>query len=342
MVHGVMDIEVPSQWTPLRPQLSRKQLERALSVLSRHYRFVSFQDAVDMLSGAKPILPYSIVVTFDDGYRNTLIHAMPILRKFHVPATIFVATGHIDQRKPYWFDRLDYALQHAEMQGRSVKIGPETIVFGNASREDMQHRYKEMRDAAKTVLYDDREMLEGLIKITEGLETESSMALDDFFETDDWSSLLTWDEIRTASEEGVSFGSHTVDHVRLSRVDLETAHGQLVRSQRMIEDVTGQPCRFLCYPNGDVSDDIVRLSHDCGYQSAVTTQRGTNRVGDDLMLLRRFPLPLNGSAGELLMLASGLSHLLDQWKSVIAGLLPFKIHSKRRTKNVPSWTAINE
>src|SRR4051812_40637037 len=84
MVHGVMDTEQPTSWVPLRPQLSRRTLDDALCRLSRYYRFVSLDDAVAMLVGKLPLQPYSIVLTFDDGYRNNFTHALPILRRHRV------------------------------------------------------------------------------------------------------------------------------------------------------------------------------------------------------------------------------------------------------------------
>jgi len=91
-IHGVMDeLDRPS-WKPLRPQLARAKFEQYLRILSKHYRFVPLLDAVEMLGGRRPIQPYSLVLTFDDGYRNNITHALPILRRHSAPATFFVPT----------------------------------------------------------------------------------------------------------------------------------------------------------------------------------------------------------------------------------------------------------
>src|SRR5262245_47950086 len=93
-MHGVMDTGEHTAWVPLRPQLSRWRLEECVRGLSNYYHFISLEDAVSMLTGRKPVRPYSLVLTFDDGYRNNIKHALPILRRYGVPATFFVATGH--------------------------------------------------------------------------------------------------------------------------------------------------------------------------------------------------------------------------------------------------------
>ena len=85
--------------------------------------FVSLGDAVEMLAGRKPLVPYSLVLTFDDGYRNNITHALPLLRRNQVPATIYLATGHVEERRPFSFDRLDYALQHAAPADAAQAVG---------------------------------------------------------------------------------------------------------------------------------------------------------------------------------------------------------------------------
>jgi len=71
-VHGVMDERDEPLWKPLRRQLSREKLDEYLKVLSRRYHFVSLAEVAQMIEGTAPIRPYSMAITFDDGYRNNI------------------------------------------------------------------------------------------------------------------------------------------------------------------------------------------------------------------------------------------------------------------------------
>jgi peptidoglycan/xylan/chitin deacetylase (PgdA/CDA1 family) len=312
MAHGVMDLHEHASWVPLRPQLSSSRLERAIRTLSRHYRFVSLQDAVDMVTGRTRVRPHSLVLTFDDGYRNNLTHALPILRRWRVPATIFVATGHVDARTPFWFDRLDYALQQAPISEREVRVGPGEVRLSGVDRASLRASYATLRETAKRVHANDADMLRELDGLAAELEAESGRRLADIFERDPWSAVLTWDELRSADAAEVSIGSHTVDHVRLERVDPRIAADQLIRSRQAIETHTGRPCRHLAYPNGGFNADTVSTARACGYTAAVTTVEGSNRVGDDPLTLRRRPLPDTDDPTEILASVSGLSDLLSR------------------------------
>jgi peptidoglycan/xylan/chitin deacetylase (PgdA/CDA1 family) len=315
MMHGVMDTEQATAWVPLRPQLSRRALDHTLSVLARYYRFVSLDEAVAMLAGRIPVQPNSLVLTFDDGYRNNLTHALPILRCYHAPATVFVATGHINQQKPFWFDRLDYILQRATVDGRRVQIGQTTVVLRAQDRDALQASYRQLRNAAKDIDRPDHEMLQELEDLAAILEQESGHRLQDIFADDDWSGVLTWQDMQTATGRDVLFGSHTVDHVRIAMEDDEFVRRQLGQSKQAIEEHLGKPCQYFCYPNGSVSPRAAELVAACGYTAAVTTEEGSNGVGDNLMTLRRFDLPLAPSPGEILAQVSGLSSALSRFMS---------------------------
>jgi peptidoglycan/xylan/chitin deacetylase (PgdA/CDA1 family) len=320
MVHGVMDSEDTPGWVPLRPQLPRRRLEACLRLLAPRYHFVSLAEAVAMITGRIPVRPYSLAFTFDDGYRNNLTHALPILRRWRAPGAFFLATGHVESRRPFWFDRLDFALQHARADGREVAVGGTVVRLAGGNRDALRAAYKSLRDTAKAIARDDRDMLSEMDALSETLEAESGRRLADVFETDPWASVLSWSDVRrAAAEPDVTFGSHTVDHIRLGLVDEPEIEAQLRRSKRAIEEQTGRPCRYFCYPNGSVSPTAAALTARCGYDAAVTTEAGLNPVGHDPMQLRRINLSDAGGEAETLVELSGLGAVLDNYVGRLRG-----------------------
>jgi peptidoglycan/xylan/chitin deacetylase (PgdA/CDA1 family) len=305
-VHGVMDAHPGEAWRPLRERVSPERLDACLALLSRHYRFVSLDDAVEMLAGRRPMQPYSMVITFDDGYRNHVSHALPVLERHRVPAVVYLATGYVEHRRPFWFDRLDYALQHGAAALRSVTVGAHEVPLDATTRETLSASYAALRDEIKRIERDDRAMNDELDVISERLEAAGRARLADVFEADDWSATLRADEVRAAAHR-VTFGSHTVDHLRLHRVPPDVATDQLHRSKDAVERWTGRPCAAFCYPDGGVSPEAAALVTQAGYTSAVTTVRGVNRVGEDPALLRRMDLPAHGTPRSLLASVSGFT-----------------------------------
>lgn len=310
--HGVMDSSVPSEWTPMRAQIPLERLDRALGILRRFYRFVSLDEAVKMIAGELPIRSNCIAFTFDDGYRNNFRHGWPILKRHGAPATFFVCTGPVEGGTPFWFDRLDYALQHAAVHGRSFSIGGIPCEIDASDRESLRASFEVVRRRLKAAARHDGEMRREVEDLASALEAEGGTALSDILDRDDWAAVGSWPDIRQAQREGATIGSHTVDHVRLGLVGPEQAREQLLGSKQEIERQTGQPCHHFCFPSGSYSEESTVITRECGYRSAVTTRDGRNKVGDDPMTLRRLTLPYEGTETEILAQACGLTDMLGR------------------------------
>jgi peptidoglycan/xylan/chitin deacetylase (PgdA/CDA1 family) len=64
------------------------------------YEPVSLEQVRDHYVDAKPLPPGAVLITFDDGYRDNLENALPILRRHGYPAVIFVPIGFLDGGRP--------------------------------------------------------------------------------------------------------------------------------------------------------------------------------------------------------------------------------------------------
>lgn len=311
MLHGVIDDEVTCQWTPLRFHISRKQLEHGLRILSRYFHFVSLDDAVEMLSGRKEVIPNSLALTFDDGYANNLSLAGPILEELGAPATIFLSTAFLSDRRPFWFDRIDFALQRASLdvcEDMNIHVAGRPVRIDAHSRLTLKASYKRIRQIAKAVRREDHDMLVEMEGLADQLEKRSGSSLLDIYERDPLSRVCTWAEARAARGGQFSFGSHTVDHVRLGLVaDLDKVRYQVRESKREIEEQLGNPCRFFCYPSGSYDRRALQAVREAGYEAAVTTQGGVNSASTDRYTLRRSGFPSTRSKAVIVATALGFS-----------------------------------
>jgi len=64
------------------------------------YTVVSLDDVLDHYAEGTPLPSQAVLITFDDGYRDNLRNAAPILRKHGYPAVLFVPIGYLDDRRP--------------------------------------------------------------------------------------------------------------------------------------------------------------------------------------------------------------------------------------------------
>ena len=319
MMHSVMDEGVPSTWVPLRAQLSRERLDRCLTELGKRYTFVSLDEVAEVLAGVRKPRPYSLALTLDDGYRNQFQLAAPILAKHGAPATIYIVPGHIDSREPFWYDRLDYALQSAAADDRGS--AEETVRVAPERRGTLREEYRRLRERLRVESADDVAFNARMHELAADAEKSSGRALRTIIERDEWSALAQWSELDRIDASLVTVGSHTVDHVRLAHVEPAVAEDQLRRSKAQIEGHLGRPCVHFCYPDGSHNDVVADIVRACGYRTATTVEEGINPVGTDLMKIRRMNLPTEGSMTEMLANVSGLSHGISLAKAAVKRLV---------------------
>lgn len=290
MIHGVVDFSFQTSWRPLRKQLSVQNLSRGLAALNKYYNIVSMNQAVSMLAGLAPLQPRSLVLTFDDGYRNNITHALPILQRYKVPATFFLCTGHVKRRVPFWYDRMDYAIQHLRRE-QLISFAGKMFLFRPNQEGISRQTFTNLRNIIKA----DKQPYDATMRkvdlIADILEENARCRLRDVFEKDHYTAIMSWEEARLAVEQGVTIGSHTVDHSLLDLLDEFSVKEQLAVSKNTIEKQLNRQCSYFCYPNGNWNNASTSLVGEAGFAAAITTDNGLNKVGDNLLTLRRVGFP---------------------------------------------------
>ena len=116
-----------------------------------------------------------------------------------------------------------------------------------------------------------------------------------FGQTNDWMwqrgfpkrALLSSAQIRMLAEEGMTIGSHTCTHPRLTEIPNRQAEEEINKSKDEMEDLLGQSIEHFAYPYGLLNTLIRNLEEQAGYQSACSTRSAFNRTGEDPFMLRR-------------------------------------------------------
>ena len=105
--------------------------------------------------------------------------------------------------------------------------------------------------------------------------------------------LLDWKKVKELAEGGVTFGAHTMTHPHLPGIAVPQMRDEILGSKRVIEEKTGRPVEFFCYPYGDYNGDALREVREAGFLGAVTVKRGFTYEGDNPFELKRVPVWLN-------------------------------------------------
>lgn len=239
---------------------------RQMDIVNERFNAVTLTDFLAWVDGKSSLPPNPALITFDDGYRDNLEAALPVLRERGLPAVLFLATDHIGRSQPFFWDSAAYAFRHSDHREADLPI------VGPRSWESPDLMCAEWIEAAKR--QPQARTLEATQQLHETLDTtmpDSAYA----------GEILTWDEVRAMAQHGFEFGSHTLTHPILTGLSPAEARRELAESRGRIEAELDQPVRSLAYPNGTPADfdpGIEAMAKACGYTVAFTLVPGPARA----------------------------------------------------------------
>ena len=271
-------------------QAAGGNLRQHLLHLRRHYRLLHLEAALEELyTSHKRESPRRdrrtpLVLTFDDGYRDTYTHALALARELRVPITTFLIPGYIENGSRFWWQEGDHLVRRAQaseatIEGRTYHLDKLAERKALAQAIDTHVRY--VTSVAR------RE--EFLVSVCRALVAPSIVIA----EKEEQATLpLTWAEVQEMEESGwVSFGAHTMHHPVLAYLtDPAEVQYEVSACRVVLERRLGHPVRTFAYPVGQpehIGEHGLPAAREAGYGWAVTTIDGFNTPQTDPYLLRR-------------------------------------------------------
>ena len=277
----------------------RSDFNAHLRAITRHYRLVSLRRAIDEIRTEGKLRTDSVAITFDDGHPAVYSIAYPLLRRYNVPATVFLLTGWINREIVYWWQNLRHWFDQAAPEGLSVEPLNAALGFEVSLGEDppsnitrstlcdiVEHRLVDMPDADRLPVL---ERLRQLLLPSDGRPVEPTRA-------------LTWDQILLMADHKIEFEAHTRTHINMKYTDATTAEREIVDSRDEIQNRLQREVTGFCYPYGkdiDAYRDFEPVLQRLGFSYAVNAVSGSNSERTNLYSLFRGTLPHSRSRSIL-------------------------------------------
>ena len=287
--HGVL----PEGYQVSDPQqdgslVSVENFRSQLRLLKECYHVVSPEQVRDWIVDGKDLPALAILLTCDDGLRNALTSMAPILREEELSCLFFVLGASVaENSRILWYEELYLLLLAAPAGSYSFDFPEVRLELGDRSQ-----RRSAWWNLVKKLSQSDQV---ARIRFIEAARVE--FGLPDGWNAGCWNneaqrerfSLLNGDDLRQLVGQGMSIGSHTLNHPILSQQTSDEAWREISESRSVLERAVGKPLWALAYPFGDpasVTTREMQMAEQAGFQCAFM-----NVGGGFGAQLPRFALP---------------------------------------------------
>ncbi len=273
-----------------------------MDFLAKNYRVVSMPEVLDSIEKGKNLPQKSVLITFDDACCDFGEIAWPIMKRYRLPATVFVATaypGHPERM--FWWDRLYQAIRLTKKQ--TLEIAP----FGKLplqAKDDQAQTIRRIQNHFKTLEH------KAALAMIDAVIEQSGVKIRP------QKTVLDWDELRKLAKEGVTLGGHTRTHPILTQISPEAAKQEIRGSMQDLQREIGETLPVFAYPNGNGDERIWQILREAGVKAAFSTERGFNNLfnSNPLNLRRANVTPKSSLRIFRLRLMKSVS-VLDLWQT---------------------------
>ena len=265
---------VPDPLYPDEPDARR--FTEILDWAGSWFNVLPLPEAVEKLR-SRSLPDRAAAITFDDGYADNCVVALPILKRHGMHATFFVATAFMNGGRMFNDTVIEAVRRVATPQFdlTAAKLG----VYPTGSLAEKRETVEAILDKIKYLPQDERD------DVVNAIRALAAVSLPDDL-------MMTDDQVRRLRDAGMEIGAHTRTHPILARCTPPVAEAEIANGRDDLGTLLGRPPRLCAYPNGkpgrDYAPSHVDMVKRLGFEAAVSTSPGAARAGDDAFELPRF------------------------------------------------------
>jgi peptidoglycan/xylan/chitin deacetylase (PgdA/CDA1 family) len=239
---------------PLQIQL----FENLMKYVDKNFKVCTTEQFFD--EKCKNVQP-KILLTFDDGYKDFIENALPILHKRGMPAVHNIIVEAAETNLPPWTQRFNNIVNDLHLHRHFKKFNYEGFEL-NIS-ESKKKTLKSYMKLYLHLLSVDKENRDAFFEILEK----------DLNEISDKNSMMNWDDLHQCISTNVEIGSHTYSHDSLiSILEEEKLMFEIQKSKEKLASELGVNVNLISFPNGKYNNEIVDVTKKSGYKWMFTTK----------------------------------------------------------------------
>ena len=286
-----------------------KNFELLIQFIGKHFEVISPQEYLSCIQESAKLPQNSLILSFDDGYRELFQNAEPILRKYHLPAILFVPTAAVEDESTFWWDAVYSFLKSTQQSDFGKTAATDRVVEPYLKQfEQVISQPPKQRDGSIF------ELIETLQSVNAEIRERVLGYFQTFYENSPLHpsalpSVLKWHEVKEISDSVFEIGSHTVNHQFLSSISEKDVKDELAHSKGILEDRLKKEVACFSYPGGKYNEKTALLVQEAGYACAFTSDEGLNSLDGNVYKLKR----INISDDNLINSKGRFSEAIAAW-----------------------------
>ncbi len=277
LFHRVSDEKDP-MWPPMKPAL----FSAIIQYLTKNFQVVPLEHYLDD-PGAYRTKKKLATVLFDDGYKDNIELAAPVLQKYKCPASFYVVTDCINRNIPTWTYMIDSVFRQTRKQKLTLmyEFVPEKFrLLPLRSGDSSGEMVKEIKPWLKKLTNPQRlAIMESILDQCNDVTIERNK-------------MMNWNDIRQLNTAGFIIGSHSHTHPMLASLQDESEIAdELAISAETIFRMTGKMPATISYPIGNFDERVTRLAKEKDYKYGMAVyQRFFRTRKNDMLTIPRVEL----------------------------------------------------
>jgi len=252
MYHGVVPQTNPS-FSPRH--ISSEQFEKHLKYFIKDFEILSLPEAFEQYRNSIKTKRKALTISFDDGYKNNLIYALPLLEKYNIKTTFFISGVCVEEMevRTLWSELI--ACLNYFFSNEIIEI--EKFRFVNTF--DKSAKLK-ISDYIKSLKPQEREDILAMLIKRYGLHDKLRKIPSEFWE------LMNKEDIQKLATSGISeIGSHGYLHYNLGIIGKGDAVVEMKKSKELLEYAGNKKVDMIAYPDGSYTSEVKDQAENLGY-----------------------------------------------------------------------------
>jgi peptidoglycan/xylan/chitin deacetylase (PgdA/CDA1 family) len=277
MFHGV--VENPD-FSISANHISSNYFEEIISYCSKEFEIVPLKNIFSYSKNNAIGCKQKLAITFDDGYENNYSNAFPILKKYNVPATIFVVSKCIEEPEYIlWYDYIDLLKSNFDID--FIKNKADLLTSEKKINLQKVQNWDQLKFFFKTLTTVEKELL---------LQRENP-EVDEILKNKDkafWKMLSSSQMLKMIDSGLIEIGSHTHNHPNLDQLVTEDILTEVQVSKALLSFNHQYEVNSIAFPDGAYNANVKKICLSCGYKNLLAVDYKLTEDKTDSVILPRF------------------------------------------------------